>query len=218
MESKTIESRDPELEESFSLSSCYDFKYSSSSLTIFSDNDQTDHDDDESYIEIALEPAAYLGDGDTGGGNGGENCYDDEMELRISLSSGVFLPAETRTTEPYESVNYCTSSLSSSSSSVFTFSSSSTEAESQRNSQEEYKLCNSSLQKTIKSKAQFPAIDRFVNAFTYNIGESSEIDLRDGRSQDANHLDIVAVRYLHVPYLLGTSVIFKTYYLFSLVN
>ncbi|KAJ6708498.1 hypothetical protein OIU85_028734 [Salix viminalis] len=72
--------RDRELEESFSFSSCYDFN-SSSFQSIFSDES-----DDESYIEIALEPSniqqkSYGGDID--------NWSDEEMELRVSFSSSV---------------------------------------------------------------------------------------------------------------------------------
>ncbi|KAJ9179705.1 hypothetical protein P3X46_008040 [Hevea brasiliensis] len=190
MESKTFESRDPKLEDSFSFSSCYDFN-SSSSLTILSDNDQTDDDDEDSFIEISLDPA-HLGDGDLGGGRGVEDCDDDEMEHLRSFSSGVFLPTETKTSELCESVTSCTSSLSSSSSSVYTFSSSSTEEESQRNSQVESKLCNSRMQKTIRSKVLFPAVNRFVNTFTSSFRESSEIDQGDGRLPDANQLDLAA--------------------------
>ncbi|KAF2306580.1 hypothetical protein GH714_019581 [Hevea brasiliensis] len=125
METKSIECRDPELEQSFSFSGCCDFK-SSSSLAIFSDINQSEDDDDnESYIEIVLEPSRVGFDGGGGSREEEDDC-DDEMELRISLSSGVLLPVETKTSDLYKSVNSCASSLSSSSSSAFTFSSSST--------------------------------------------------------------------------------------------
>ncbi|KAJ9185523.1 hypothetical protein P3X46_005150 [Hevea brasiliensis] len=193
METKSIECRDPELEQSFSFSGCCDFK-SSSSLAIFSDINQSEDDDDnESYIEIVLEPSRV---GDGGGGGGGsreeEDDCDDEMELRISLSSGVLLPVETKTSDLYKSVNSCASSLSSSSSSAFTFSSSSTGAESQRNQQVESKLCSSRMQKTIRSKVECPAVNRIVNTFISSFRESSEIGLGDGRPPDANRLDFLA--------------------------
>ncbi|XP_012090981.1 protein MTL1 isoform X2 [Jatropha curcas] len=170
MESKSIECRDPELEESFSFSTCYDFNSSSSSLAIFSDND-------DDYIEIALQPPdLHLNNG----------ADDEEMELRISFSTScVPLSDETKTTmELYEStVTSCKSSLSSSSSSssssTFTFSSSS--AESQRKSPEKYS-------KPIESKD----VNRFVNKFISSLKVSaSEFDVGNGRSTDTSHSELV---------------------------
>lgn len=189
MESKIIEFRDLDLEESLSFSSCYDFN-SSSSLVIFNNNNS--EDDNESYIEIALEAA------DVSDGVENEDDCDDEMELRLSFSSSVLLPVETKAIDLYDSVTSCTSSLSSSSSSAFTLCSSSTDAESQRNQQVESELCSCIMPKSIRSKVEFPAVNRFVNSFTSSFRDSSEIDLGlgDSRSPHANPLDLMAGRYL----------------------
>ncbi|KAJ6739763.1 hypothetical protein OIU74_004514 [Salix koriyanagi] len=119
--------RDRELEESFSFSSCYDFN-SSSFQSIFSDES-----DDESYIEIALEPS-NIQQKNCGGDI--DNWSDEEMELRISFSSSVpFQEPSTPTSSiEYESAATLSkspsSSSSSSSSTTFTMNSSSPSKES----------------------------------------------------------------------------------------
>ncbi|CAK7343464.1 unnamed protein product [Dovyalis caffra] len=168
--------RDPELEESFSFSSCFDFN-SSAFQSIFSDES-----DDESYIEIALEPSQKNGHGDI-------NYWtdDEEMELRISFSSCVPFQelSTTKTSNVYEF------SSPTSSSTAFTTSSSSPSMESsdQRDGQMGSKAASTcKVQKTIARKVQFPKANSFLNLLKPSLTVSSEAGDENGRPANNNHL------------------------------
>ncbi|XP_050213079.1 uncharacterized protein LOC126664627 isoform X2 [Mercurialis annua] len=169
MEPKSIQFRHPELEESFSFTSCRDFN-SSSSFSFFSDNDDGEDDGgEESYIEIAFERPDRFN-------------KDDEMELRISFSS---LSAETKAS---------LSSSNSSSLSTFTFSSSFTESQRSREVQStEEAGCDFRVEKTVKGKVQFPVVNRLVNTFVSSFRLSPEVNVGDAetKSPAANHLEII---------------------------
>ncbi|XP_025015329.1 uncharacterized protein LOC8271689 isoform X2 [Ricinus communis] len=193
MESRIVEDRNPELEESFSFSS-YDFN-SSSSFVFFSDNEDIDDNSDDdggggrdSYIEIALEPANIHQK------NKYDNDEEEAMELRISFSSSIPLPdQETNTAELCESV----ASSASSSSSSFTFTSSFTE--SQRNTEAESKQPSdcTKQEKTIKSKVH----KTFSSSFRIY---SPEIDVGDS-SADTARLNLVPASRKNVPKIATTT-------------
>ncbi|KAJ6403478.1 hypothetical protein OIU84_015394 [Salix udensis] len=185
--------RDRELEESFSFSSCYDFN-SSSFQSIFSDES-----DDESYIEIALEPSNiqqknYGGDID--------NWSDEEMELRISFSSSVpFQEPSTPASsiDQYESAATMSKSPSSSSSTTtFTmnYSSSPSKESGQWDTQMGSEASNSTcrIQKANKRKVQFPKVNSFLIMLNPSLTVSSEANDENGRPANNNQLELVRTR------------------------
>lgn len=176
-----ITDRDPELEESFSFSGCYDFNSSFQSIFF-------DESDDESYIEIALEPSQK-------NGHGGINYWaDEEMELRISFSSSV--PFQELSTKKISNEHESAATMSSSpSSTTFTMSSSSPSMESgQRDAQMGSKASPSTCraQKAIKRKVQFPKVNSFLHMLKPSLTVSSEADDGNGRPATNNHLALVS--------------------------
>ncbi|KAF9684894.1 hypothetical protein SADUNF_Sadunf04G0166100 [Salix dunnii] len=183
--------RDQELEESFSFSSCYDFN-SSSFQSIFSDESE-----DESYIEIALEPSNIQQknyDGDI------DNWADEEMELRISFSSSVPFqePSTTASSIEYESAATMSKSPSSSSSkTTFTMNSSSPSKESgqwdtQMGSEASNSTCR--IQKANKRKIQFPKVHSFLIMLNPILTVSSEANGENGHPANTNQLELVRTR------------------------
>lgn len=176
-----ITDRDPELEESFSFSGWYDFNSSFQSIFF-------DESDDESYIEIALEPSHKNGHG------GIDYWADEEMELRISFSSGV--PFQELSTKKISNEHESAATMSSSpSSTTFTMSSSSPSMESgQRDAQMGSKASPSTCraQKAIKRKVQFPKVNSFLNMLKPSLTVSSEADDGNGRPATNNHLALVS--------------------------
>ena len=195
--------RDPELEESFSFSGCYDFNSPFQSIFF-------DESDDESYIEIALEPSLK-------NGHGGINCWaDEEMELRISFSSSA--PFQELSTKKISNEHESAATMPSSpSSTTFTMSSSSPSMESgQRDAQMGSKASSSTCraQKAIKKKVQFPKVNSFLNMLKPSLTVSSEADDGNGRPANNNHLELVSSRYFL--YFLIFILSFFSFFLFFL--
>lgn len=180
----SITYRDPnKLEESFSFSSCHDFN--SSLPSIFFDNDESD--DDESYIEIALEPTDHTND------------YDEEMELRISFSSSVSHSITKPKTRKHNEFVVKTSGPSSPSTFTMGSSSSATENdqwESQMGSKTTNKASSTCrVQKTNKRRVQFPTVNSFIDMLKPGLRASSEVDDENGCPANNNPLVLVRSRY-----------------------
>ncbi|KAJ6395155.1 hypothetical protein OIU77_020421 [Salix suchowensis] len=182
--------RDRELEESFSFSSCYDFN-SSSFQSIFSDES-----DDESYIEIALDPSNiqqknYGGDID--------NWSDEEMELRISFSSSVPFqePSTPASSIEYESAATLSKSPSSSSSSTTTFtmnSSSPSKESGQWDTQMGSEASNSTCRIQKANKRKVPKVNSFLIMLNPSLTVPSEANDENGRPANNNQLELVRTR------------------------
>ncbi|KAJ6362741.1 hypothetical protein OIU78_003024 [Salix suchowensis] len=177
-----ITCRDPELEESFSFCGCYDFNSPLQSIFF-------DESDDESYIEIALEPSRKNGHGDF------DYRAGEEMELRVSFSSTVPFQEVLSTTKIS---NECESAATMSSSpsslaTTFTMSSSSPSMESDQWDAQMGSKASSTcrVEKAIKRKVQLPKVNRLLNMLKPSLTVSSVADDGNGRPANNNHLELV---------------------------
>ncbi|KAJ6331411.1 hypothetical protein OIU76_009899 [Salix suchowensis] len=177
-----ITCRDPELEESFSFCDCYDFNSPLQSIFF-------DESDDESYIEIALEPSRKNGHGDF------DYRAGEEMELRVSFSSTVPFQEVLSTTKIS---NECESAATMSSSpsslaTTFTMSSSSPSMESDQWDAQMGSKASSTcrVEKAIKRKVQLPKVNRLLNMLKPSLTVSSVADDGNGRPANNNHLELV---------------------------
>lgn len=190
----SILSRDSELEESFSFS-CYDFN---TAVSFFSEEEDCGNDDDESYIEIALDTDDHK--------DGKHDEEADAFELRISYSSPNIvineLPTNSLNDTKIQDLGFETDTIietpsSCSSSSSSTLSSSSTETCSTgppvpRVSPQPWGIHNSA----VRQGAEFPEVNEQVNTLPFSLGEENCLPQKNPQILiDSYQWDLVGCRY-----------------------